>query len=279
MLKVQIDIDAEKLKEIAKLFSKNMTEAAFPNTANAMQTAQHMIRQSWTDYLRGETSLDGIENLPPDKVNNKMITSVKEDKNKDFDYRVYSDNTQMEMLSRGNPDIKYDMKKTHPYGRKSRVSKKGVPYLIIPFRWGTPNGKGTKRRWNNFIPQKEYNTKVLPLEMSRTTGATHPEMNANGQAIDRQEYNWGGRLKDGWDDRSAGMVRMEDVTEKATKSTYFTFRVISAKSPAKSWWYHRDAQKAVDILGALQRTHEQKIRSMIEQGVKNDEEMYNKDRK
>lgn len=276
MLKVQIDIDAENLKEIAKQFSKNMTEAAFPNTANAMQQATRLIRNSWTDYLRGETSLDGIENLPPDKVNNKMITSVKEDKNKDFDYRVYSDNTQMEMLSRGNPEIKYDMKKTHPYGRKSRVSKKGVPYLIIPFRWATPNEKGeTKRRWNSAIPRKVYNTNLLPMEMSRTTGLTHAEMNARGEAIDRNEYNWGGRLKDGWDDRSAGMVRMEDVTEKATKSAYFTFRVISAKSPANSWWYHRDANPAVDILGALQRTHEQKIRSMIEQGIKYDETMHN----
>lgn len=277
MLKVHIDIDAEKLKEIAKQFSKNMTEASFPNTANAMQKATNLIRNSWIDYLRGNTSLDGIENI--EKVNSSMIESVEDRKNGDFDYSVYSDSKQLERVTKGSPEVKYDMKKTHPYGRKSRMSKKGVPYLIIPFRWGTPNGKGTKRRWNNFIPQKEYNTKVLPLEMSRTTGATHPEMNAKGQAIDRQEYNWGGRLKDGWDDRSAGMVRMEDVTEKATKSTYFTFRVISAKSPANSWWYHRDAQKAVDILGALQRTHEQKIRSMIEQGIKNDEEMYNKDRK
>lgn len=273
MLKVQIDIDAEKLKEIAKQFSKNMTEAAFPNTANAMQQAQHMIRQSWTDYLSGETSLDGIENL--EKVNRSMIESVKERKNRDFDYSVYSDSKQLERIAEGSPEVKYDMKKTHPYGRKSRVSKKGVPYLIIPFRWGTPNGKGTKRRWNNFIPQKEYDTKVLPLEMSSTTGLTHPEANAKGQAIDRQEYNWGGRKKDMDDDRMNGMVRMKDVQG----STYFTFRVISAKSPANSWWYHRDAQKAVDIMGALQRTHEQKIRSMIEQGVKNDEEMYNKDRK
>lgn len=273
MLKVHIDIDAENLKEIAKQFSKNMTEAAFPNTANAMQQATRLIRNSWTDYLEGNTFLDGIENL--EKVNRSMIESVKERKNGDFDYSVYSDSKQLERIAEGSPEVKYDMKKTHPYGRKSRVSKKGVPYLIIPFRWGTPNGKGTKRRWNNFIPQKVYDTKVLPLEMSRTTGLTHPEMNAKGQAIDRQEYNWGGRLKDGWDDRSAGMVRMEDVTEKAKKSTYFTFRIISAKSPANSWWYHRDAQKAVDIMGALQRTHEQKIRSMIEQGVKNDEEMYN----
>lgn len=273
MLKVQINIDAEKLKEIAKQFSKNMTEASFPNTANATQKATKLIRKSWVDYLKGKTSLEGIENIK--KVNASMTESVKDRKNRDFDYSVYSESKQLKRVIEGSPEVKYDMKKTHPYGRKSRVSKKGIPYLIIPFRWGTPNGKETKRRWNNFIPQKEYDTRVLPLEMSRTTGATHLEMNAKGEAIDRKEYNWGGRLKDGWDDRSSGMVRMEDVTEKATKSAYFTFRVISAKSPANSWWYHRDAQKAVDIMGALQRTYEQKIRSMIEQGIKNDEEMYN----
>lgn len=270
MLEVKIEIDASQLKELAREFKKNMTEAAFPNTANAFVQAQRMVLNSWRDYLAGETSLAGIENL--EKVTTPMRNSVKGRRNGDFDYSVYSNDDQLKRAAEGNPEVNYDMKKTHPYGNKSRVSKKGVPYLIVPFRWGTPNGKGTKRRWNNFIPQKEYWTRVLPLEMSRTTGITHPEINAKGQAIDRQEYNWGGRLKDGWDDRSSGMVRMKD----ETKSTYFTFRVISAKSPAGSWLYHRDAKPAVDIIGALQRTHEQNIRQMIEQGIKNDEEMYKK---
>ena len=64
-------------------------------------------------------------------------------------------------------EVEYDMKQTHPYGKKSRVSIKGIPYLIIPFRWGTPNGKDTKRaHFNNVIPQKNYETSVKGLEMS-----------------------------------------------------------------------------------------------------------------
>ena len=168
------------------------------------------------------------------------------------------------------------MKQTHPYGKKSRVSKKGIPYLIIPFRWGTPNSKGTKRaHFNNFIPQKNYETSVKGLNLSAVDSAKkYFEANFKGENIERQGYNWAknGRLKEdqAWDSRSVGMVRMKDVTG----STYFTFRIVSAKSPAGSWIYHRDAKPAVDMMGALERTIKPKVDEMISAGIQADNNMY-----
>lgn len=269
---LEFDIEIEGLEDLlSQGFSDGMIEAALPNTANAFRKAQGILHNAWADYLAGETSLDGIESL--DKVNPTMIRSIKDDKKGDLEYIVYSNDQQMEKATKGTPDVKYDMKQTHPYGRKSRVSAEGIPYLIIPFRWGTPNGKGTSRRWNNSIPQKEYRTNMLPMEVSLVKNKTHLEQNAHGEMIPRAEYIFANRLKENeaWNDRSVGMVRMRDVGKK---STYFTFRIISAKSDPSKWWYFRKGNPGIDIIGALERTVGPAITELIKQGVKNDEDAY-----
>ena len=267
MISFDLVYDFKEFKELTSVFS-SLASGAFPNLAATTENAAHQVGQAWRDFLSGEDNLD--IKLPEDaKINGKMIQSVKTDSSDGINWSVHSENEQMQKLAQGEPEVKYDMKKTHPYGNKSRVSKKGIPYLIIPFRWGTPNEKGTKRRWNNVIPQKEYRMFVKGLELSNRTNLVHPESNYKGQAIDRSEYNWGGRLKEdtAWDDRSLGMVRMQN----GTKSTYFTFRVISAKSPEKSWWYHKDGSSGIDIISALHRKFDDKIKVALEKALAEDE--------
>lgn len=271
MVQWNIEVDLSQLQQLKDAFSKGMTEAGLPNTANAFRESAEMVNNAWVDYLNGKTSLDGIEKL--DKVNSSIAQSVKTRKKGDFDYTVSSDNKELEKLTQRTDPVYYDMKQTHPYGKKSRVSKKGIPYLIIPFRWGTPNGKKTKRaHFNNFIPQKNYKTNILAMSLSFTTGLRHIEANFKGQAIDRAEYKWGNRLTEdqAWNSRSVGMVRMKDVNH----STYFTFRIISAKSPVGSWLYWKDGKAGVDIIGGLKRTLEGKITKTIETGLKADEDDY-----
>lgn len=274
MKQYTIEYDLSELKNLAESFPKNMTEAALPNTAAAFNRAAILVRQMWTNYLTGSEPLSGINYL--DGVTSAMVRSIKARQNGDFDYTVYSDNRQLEQKTHGQKEVEYDMKQTHPYGKKSRVSKSGVPYLIIPFRWGTPNQKGTKRaHFNNVIPQMNYETSVKGLQMSTVNEAKkYFEDNFKGESIQRQGYDWAkkGRLKEdqAWNDRSVGMVRMKDVRG----STYFTFRIVSAKSPASSWIYHKDAIPGVDVLAALERTAKPKIDSMINAGIQADNDMY-----
>ena len=272
-----IEYDLSELKNLADKFAntvQNAPEAALPNTANAFQMAAQYVRNMWTNYLSGDQPLNGVEFM--DGVTSAMVRSIRAQRNGDFDYTVLSDNRQLEEKTKGRKEVEYDMKQTHPYGKKSRVSKKGIPYLIIPFRWGTPNQKGTKRaHFNNFIPQKSYNTAVKGLKMSGVDAAKkYFEANFKGENIERQGYNWAknGRLKEdqAWDDRSVGMVRMRDITG----SSYFTFRIVSAKSPANSWIYHKDAKPGIDMMGALERTVKPKIDQMISAGIQADNDMY-----
>ena len=273
-----IEYDLTELKNLADQFAKtvqNAPEAALPNTANAFRMAAQYVRNMWTGYLSGDQPLNGIDFM--DGVTSAMVRSIRAQRNGDFDYSILSDNRQLEQKTKGQKEVEYDMKQTHPYGKKSRVSKKGIPYLIIPFRWGTPNQKGTKRaHFNNFIPQKNYNTSVKGLKMSEVDAAKkYFEANFKGESIARQGYNWAknGRLTEdqAWDDRSVGMVRMRDITG----SSYFTFRIVSAKSPASSWIYHKDAKPGVDMMGALERTVKPRIDQMIEEGIAADNDMYN----
>ena len=274
MTQYTIEYDLTELKKLADNFAKNMSEAALPNTAAAFNKAAILVRQMWTNYLMGSQQLSGIDFLSG--VTSKMVQSIRAKQNGDFDHTVYSDNIQLERKTKGQKEVEYDMKQTHPYGNKSRVSKKGIPYLIIPFRWGTPNKKGTKRaHFNNFIPQANYETSVKGLKISAVNAAKkYFENNFRGESIERQGYDWAknGRLTEeqAWNDRSKGMVRMKNITG----STYFTFRIISAKSPANSWIYHKDAVPGVDVLAALERTAKPDIDRFIEQGIEADNEMY-----
>ena len=272
-----IDYDLSEVKKLFANFTQGMGAAALPNTDAAFGRAAQKVRQMWIDYLEGSLQLPGVET--PDKVTSAMVRSIRTQNKtteKEYHYTIYSDNRQLEQLENGQKEVEYDMKQTHPYGKKSRVSKKGVPYLIIPFRWGTPNQKGTKRaRWNNVIPKAAYETNVKGLEISAVNEMKkYFEANFHGENIQRQGYDWAknGRLKeeDAWDDRSVGMVRMKDITG----SSYFTFRIVSAKSPASSWIYHKDAKPAIKYMEALETAARPEVEKIIEQGIKADEQFY-----
>lgn len=274
-----IEYDLSELKKLTENFAKGLTTAAFPNTDAAFAMAAQKVRQMWVGFLDGSVSLPGVET--PDKVTSAMVKSIRtrdETNEKEFAQVVFSDNRQLSELENGTKAVEYDMKKTHPYGNKSRVSKKGIPYLIVKFQWGTPNGKGTKRahsNFNNIIPQKSYDTVVKGLEISSKNALkNYFENNYKGESIQRQGYNWAknGRVTEdqAWDDRSVGMVRMKDIRG----STYFTFRIISAKSPADKWWYKKPAKPALNYMAALETAAKPEVEKIIRQGIKADEDAY-----
>lgn len=277
MTKYTIEYDLSEVKKLFANFTQGMGTAALPNTDAAFGRAAQKVRQMWIGYLDGSVQLPGLET--PDKVTSAMVKSIKiQDKTtpEEFFHTIYSDNRQLQQLNDGVKEVEYDMKKTHPYGKKSRVSKKGIPYLIIPFRWGTPNSKGTKRaHFNNVIPQANYETSVKGLETSSINELKkYFEANFKGENIERQGYNWAknGRLKEdqAWDDRSVGMVRMKDVTG----STYFTFRIISAKSPINSWIYHKAGKSATNYMEVLSKAVMPEVEKIIDQGIRADEQFY-----
>lgn len=270
MIKVDVVLTDDLLSQLkAQLSSFGGSNAGkiAPGTKRAFDTASRYIQRSWQNWARGG-SIAGIENIR--SPNTRLASSIKIRSNSDFDVNIETDSRYMERIQNGSPA--YDMKTTYPYGKKSRVSKKGVPYLIIPFRWGTPNNKGGARaHFGNTIPLEVY--KIISSRTFRRTiqtTETHVESNYSGQAIDRHEYTAENGSNEGWGDRieadgnANGMVKMKS----NTGSTYFTFRIISAKSPKDSWI--RKEVAPVDVVGAVERTTRSTVEDLLQAGLEQD---------
>ena len=256
--------------------------STFPLTKQELWDCAMTIENAWKGWAMGG-DIPGIKNIP--KPDSKLAASVKHSPERSgvFEYTIFSDHPLMADYQNGK-DETIDMKAQNPwgdertnpwlYGKKSRLNKKdGSPYLIVPFSWGTGTG-----HFRNVVPagiQKAMTRRAL----SRNLGKLHTEPNANGEEIWRDDYNWGGRIspeeaEQAGNDRLSGMVRMEDSAYKnGNHGTYFTFRVISAKSAADKWIQHRHTD-AIDVVGGLKNTFEKDFTESVQAAITADWERF-----
>lgn len=268
MVKVSVDLDdglLYQLKESLMGFSNGTGSKVMPRTMGAFSAAAKLIQKSWQNWAMGGSLIGAADIKNP---NPRLAASIRIRGISDFDISIETDSRYMERIQNGSPE--FDMKTKYPYGKKSRVAQKGknkgVPYLIIPFRWGTPNRDGSARaHFGNVIPLEVY--KILQsrkFRRSETTGGTHPESNFSGENIERAEYDWGDRIKDDDLGNANGMVKMRS----NTGSTYFTFRVISANSPSGSWV--RKEVPPNDVVGAVEKTTRKNVEDLLQAGLEQD---------
>jgi hypothetical protein len=185
------------------------------------------------------------------------------------------------------------MKKTHPHEPRSRKSKTtGYPYVIIPFRWGTP-GSGDRKRvgfGKNVLTAGAYR-QLLKKEFGvskvtaspNTSGYKTP--NAQGDMVGRARYAWGNRLR-GSDfagtieekTRMNGMVRFENGFDKEGNihkryGGYFTFRIISANPESQSWKQNKwikPATPALHVAEIVANKTRQDVVAMVDAAIKED---------
>ncbi len=264
--------------ELGDLISnmKATGERSMPATADAFESAvTQLLLPKWKSVASGN-ALRGF----PYRLKNPSggyAASIKVKRFGSFDWYVYSDADIAKLLEKGTDRV--DFKKTHPFGKKSRISKKktkehpeGVPYLIIPFRQRTPGARG------NPMPELIY--KMIQQKVKegfqKSTVQKAPEEsgkfapNFKGELIPRATYSWGDRLQGLKIELGnlKGMVVFDTGSERATHSTYFTFRVISATSPQGSWI--KPATPAMHITKAVWDACEEDIKNLIRLGLKRD---------
>jgi len=130
----------------------------------------------------------------------------------------------------------WDMKPMLLGGKKSKISKNGVRYNIIPFRHGTSA---------NYAPNSNFNT--MPKDIYRQARELKASVKQNGKMA------WGGRLtgtekqygpgknpttgQPHVNGKYEGMVKISKDYAAVTQSKYLTFRVVTDNSPAGSWWH------------------------------------------
>jgi hypothetical protein len=265
MIRVKIDADSDLLQQLAYRLPSLFGAGVAPATRRAFNTSARYIQSVWKGWAMGDT-ITGISNIR--RPNGKLAQSIKIEKIGPFDAEIYTESPYARRIHDGQPEL--DMKTTHPYGKKSRVSKDGFPYLIVPFRWGTPDGAGGARaHFGNVIPKPMYQAiQAFKMSKSYRLKTTHDEENYTGEPVERSEYDWGERLDA--DGNMNGMVRMANETKRGG-STYFTFRVISAKQLVTSpYSWIRKAIQPVDVVSAIENITGPIVADVIQAGLEAD---------
>jgi len=272
MVKMKIAADNSMLAELQYHLAK-LGQGSMPATAGAMSTGAKMIRQRWVDFANGGP-LKGVTE-PLKNPTGGYARSIRTQQLGKFSHEIYSEAQIADWIENGTEDL--DMKTTHPFGPRSRVSEKtGYPYLIVPFRWGTPKAIG----FRNIMPINVYNIVKRFKKMETIVSADSPSatktLNARGDMVGRAEYNRGyGRLK-GMDFagtieqklRMSGMVRSTDSTGKNRSGGYFTFRIISAAPGTKGW--ERKGMPPRHVTNAVVAETQPAIEAMVENSIRED---------
>jgi hypothetical protein len=270
MIRVKIDVDSDLLQQLAYRLPSLFGAGVAPATKQAFDTSARYIKGVWKGWAMG----DPIAGIP--KIKNpsqNLANSIRIKRNGPFDADIYTESEYAQRIQDGQPEL--DMKTTHPYGKKSRVSKEGIPYLIVPFRWGTPNKMGGARaHFANFIPVpmfesiKKYRPykrlAIYDKEGNITGGETHFETNYAGEDIERSDYNKGY-------DRYKGEGNMNGLVRMGGGGGYFTFRVISAKQlVTRPYSWVRKAVPPVDVVSAVENATRSVVEDMIQAGLEAD---------
>lgn len=264
MISVDISADNDLIQQLlSKLYkiAGSKSGAVLPSASSALMSSAKTIQRDWRSFAMGN-SIEGLTNKFP---STKLAQSIKIRQNNLLETEIYSESPQMARIVKGTQA--WDMKTKYPYGRRSRVNKQtNVPYLIIPFRWYTPT-KTNGDTGINIIPANALKLLRSKKHISYRTGEVHFEKNAAGNPQERSEYQWNG-YANSENPNAQGMVRMLDDSGKKIKSTYFTFRVISAASPAGKWW--RKAVPPVDIITALKQKHMANVQKTVYEALQED---------
>jgi hypothetical protein len=269
MIKVNITVDSDLLQHLAYRLPSFFGAGVAPATERAFNASARYIQGVWKGWAMGDP-LKGITNIK--NPSQQLANSIRIKKNGPFNADIYTESEYAQRIQDGQPEL--DMKTTHPYGKKSRVSKEGIPYLIVPFRWGTPNKQGGARaHFVNFIPVPIFESvkKYKPYkrlaaydkEGNITGGETHFEANYAGEDIERSDYNKGYDRYKG-EGNMNGLVRMSG-------GGYFTFRVISAAQlVTRPYAWIKKAVPPVDVVSALEKAVRQDVEDVIQAGLEAD---------
>lgn len=277
MIEMKITVDSSLLQQLEKSLPAMFGQKVAPATGAAFDTSARLVQGVWRGWAMGGP-VKGIPNIKT--PSSRLAASIKIKPAGVFDATIETSSPHARRIQDGTPEL--DMKTTHPYGKKSRVSKDGVPYLIIPFRWGTPNKEGGARaHWGNFIPALLYKNQISKMETSKRTGYVdektkeivghvHTEPNYKGADVIRSEYEWpkeNGRYEG--DGNMDGMVRMGN--DNGRGSTYFTFRVISAwQLVTAPYSWIRKAEEPIDVVGAVEAETRPVVEELIQAGLEAD---------
>jgi len=241
-----------------------MSAKVMPHTYQAFKRAVRLVEHTWKCYAMGAEMSGGMKLKRP---TGGYARSIKTMFYSPFNYEVISTAKVAKYLEEGTRE--HDMKKTHPFGKRSRVTAKGQGYLIIPFRHGTPGAI-----YYPPVPEQLYQrikeiARRADIRLSTRAQGKKYTPNYRGEMIPRAKYNRGGSVTGLGDENLDGLIFMKIPTGKEKgRTAMMTFRVISENSPTFKWI--RKAMPAMNITKHVVENTQDAIKDLITMGLKKD---------
>lgn len=222
-----------------------VNRTVFPRLAETFSALVNAAHERWVEYAEGKPLPGGLIINPR---SGSYARSIAIERVSDFEADVVSKIPYASAIEEGSPAR--DLHQLLQTSRKTRITRDGKRYLIIPFRWGTP---GTDKN-----PRVGFGANVMPPEVhkgwlsgqygdsSRIVGHGW-RISGSGHKVRQRTYSWGGRLTQ--NDLSAlgigtefngktykshpmaGMVQMRRGGTGAKHTQYLTFRTMTEGSP------------------------------------------------
>ncbi|KKL91064.1 hypothetical protein LCGC14_1898430 [marine sediment metagenome] len=241
-----------------------MSSKMMPHTYQAFKRAVALVQYTWKCYAAGADMGGGMKLKRPTGA---YARSIKTRFYAPFNYEVFSDSKVAKFLEEGTKE--FDMKKTHPFGKRSRVTKKGQGYLIIPFRHGAPGSVYYPPLPEQVYKQIKAIAKQADFKLASRAQGKKYSPNYKGEMIPRARYKRGTPITGLGDENLEGLMVVNiGATPKEKRSAAVTFRVISENSPAFKWI--RPAMPGMHITKHVVENTQDAVKDLIETGLKKD---------
>ncbi|CAB4137253.1 hypothetical protein UFOVP326_15 [uncultured Caudovirales phage] len=256
-----------------------VTADMFPHLAHAVRTIAEAAHRQWVAYASGMP-------LPSGKVissrTGEYARSIQLRQTGPFSAEVYSALPYARAIEEGTPAR--DLKRMLNSSFKVRVSAKGKRYLIIPFRWNTPNSV-----LGRAMPQAVHDWWQAPTLARSAIVGTYRRVSGTGAmsvktrdpvTVAGWKYRWGSRLTPDVLEalgitgpaakRMAGMVnfRKPNARGGAAHSKFLTFRVMVEGSSGWVVPAQEGRWPARTVAQQLAPVAEQAFRRAMEEDVK-----------
>lgn len=276
MMTLSIVPNDPQLVELIAALNNIGSGVGFRNTERALSAISGSVARAWQSEVGSDR-----------RIQRNKITP--------FSHEVYSEDKMVHWLEKGLKP--FDMRMTHPFGKKSRRVKPrmvngkmvqqweatrkdgskytvaaGDQYLIIPFRHKTKGKAGGKKKTlADVYPEVQKTMGMEDFQRSTVTkspaksGKQSP--NAWNEMVKRAEYSWGSRLEFPEAEEFKNLQGMV-VMGPAKQSQFMTFRVVSVNSQNGTWQH--PGIKARHYLENIVKRGEAKIQTVISESLSKD---------
>jgi hypothetical protein len=224
------------------------------NLIEVMDNAAEYIQNTWIAVVRGDNQIPGAPALRFDTITQRNLYAdsiiqgrgIDIPEAGDFSRKILATDKIAEKTEEGYE--RWDMKPMLLGGPKTRVSKKGIKYNIIPFRHGTGDKSGDNAQFKPMPKDIYAAAKALKPSISNGIKTKYGEnLNTKDHLMLLSKHQ--GKVSHKSLSIYEGMYKIQATYAKAAQNQYLTFRIVSDKSDPLSWWHPgRAAQPHVQFV-------------------------------